>query len=354
MSLSSLKILRRYEYDATDRLSGLGLVQRFYQEGHLTTEIDQHTQRTIFRHQAQPLAQSQSDAGVTESRLLVTDRANSLLQTLSGIHPQQFAYTAYGYHPAASGLSRLLGFNGVCPDDITGNYPLGQGNRFYNPVLMRFLTADELSPFDEGGINAYTYCKNDAINNYDPSGNSPIAFRPWNFSNSAPTGLNLIKRPSVIAKNPLYTVRTASNISSPISVNSNPILTGMLDRPLKDLRLPGPSQPIFHSRNERSKLQLELTSTKNTTQTNQINSYRRKMAAVEREFDQHLQDNPNFPTFATPEQSERLSKINYWLNQPETTGAPRKRLQQQKLDAIRKIKRDTLSQLSNSSRSIRK
>ncbi|WP_256590247.1 RHS repeat-associated core domain-containing protein [Pseudomonas sp. Irchel 3A7] len=151
-----MKILRRYLYDPLDRLTGIGLLaadstQRFYQEGHLITELGQQTQRTIFRHQAQPLAQRQSEAGVSETTLMGSDQAHSLLQTVSANNSQQFAYTAYGHHPAESGLSRLLGFNGECPDDITGNYPLGQGNRFYNPVLMRFMTPDEFSPFDAGG-----------------------------------------------------------------------------------------------------------------------------------------------------------------------------------------------------------
>jgi len=113
--------------------------------------VGQQTQRTILRHEAQPLAQQQSEAGVTEKTLLVTDQAHSLLQSLSPVNSRKFSYTAYGHHPIVSGLSRLFGFNGEYPDDITGHYPLGHGNRFYNPVLMRFNSPDELSPFDEGG-----------------------------------------------------------------------------------------------------------------------------------------------------------------------------------------------------------
>ncbi|VVO57839.1 hypothetical protein PS850_00661 [Pseudomonas fluorescens] len=156
MSTSSLMILCRYQYDPLDRLMGVGLLerantQRFYQQDHLTTELGEQTQRTIIRHEAQPLAQQQSTAGVTATTLLATDQAHSTLQTLAQANPQQLAYTAYGHHPAESGLSRLLGFNGECPEEITGHYLLGQGTRTYNPVLMRFNSPDQLSPFGAGG-----------------------------------------------------------------------------------------------------------------------------------------------------------------------------------------------------------
>jgi len=357
MSLSSLRILRLYKYDPLDRLTGVGFLQRFYQEGRLTTELNQQTQRTILRHQGQPLAQKQSEAGDTETTLLATDRANSLLQTVTGSNPQQFAYTAYGHHPAESALSRLPGFNGECPDDITGNYPLGQGNRFFNPVLMRFNSPDELSPFDEGGLNAYAYCENDPINFSDPTGNVKWASLIARYKSPRASVVVRPERSSVIVKpgsGPASTLQAASNVSSPISVKSNPILEGLLDQAPRNLQRPGTSQSIFPSRGKTPELPLALTGTKRTSQLNPNSAYRRKMAAVEREFDQRLKGNPNLPTFATPELSERLSKINKWLSRPETKGQQRNRLQQQKLDTIRKIKRDTLMQLNSTNKTIRK
>ncbi len=62
-----------------------------------------------------------------------------------------------------------MGFNGERRDFSIESDFLGQGRRAYSPVLMRFLSADALSPFYEGGLNAYSYCEGDPVNYSDPS-----------------------------------------------------------------------------------------------------------------------------------------------------------------------------------------
>lgn len=176
MSTSAMKILCRYQYDPLDRLTGLKPadhvgMQRFYQNDELVNEIEGQVELTILRHEAQPLAQRLHIANVTETTLLATDQQRSVLHTLAGADAQPMAYTAYGHRSVESGLSSLLGFNGERPDSVTGHYLLGQGHRAFNPVLMRFNSPDELSPFGDGGINAYAYCGGDPVNRYDPSGN---------------------------------------------------------------------------------------------------------------------------------------------------------------------------------------
>jgi RHS repeat-associated protein len=236
MSVSSLKILRLYHYDPLNRLTSVGILasgstQRFYQGNLLTTELGQQTQRTILRREAQPLAQQQNEAGVTETTLLATDQADSLLKTLSSNNPQQLSYAAYGYHPAKSGLSALIGFNGECPDAITGHYPLGQGNRFFNPVLMRFNSPDELSPFDErAGINQYAYCGGDPTNFVDPTGNIKLAV--------ILRGRNI---PTPVIRSPLNTTRDTTS-----AITKNPGKVGLNPRPnaLLNQSVPAsPSQP---------------------------------------------------------------------------------------------------------------
>lgn len=75
-------------------------------------------------------------------------------------------------------VGSLLGFTGQPRDPLTGCYHLGNGHRTYNPVLMRFHSADRLSPFGKGGINAYAYCQNDPVNYHDPSGRFPSWLGP--------------------------------------------------------------------------------------------------------------------------------------------------------------------------------
>ncbi|WP_335945690.1 RHS repeat-associated core domain-containing protein [Pseudomonas sp. G166] len=188
--MSSMKLLCRYQYDPLDRLTGLKPLersdtQRFYQGNDLVNEIEGQEQLTIMRNEAQPLAQRHSVGDVTKTTLLATDQQHSVLQTRTTTDTHHLAYTAYGHHPVESGLSSLLGFNGERRDSVTGHYLLGQGNRAFNPVLMRFNSPDELSPFGDGGINAYAYCGGDPVNWHDPSGNIPSSFRPWNIFNKS-------------------------------------------------------------------------------------------------------------------------------------------------------------------------
>ncbi|MEG1157510.1 MAG: RHS repeat-associated core domain-containing protein [Acinetobacter sp.] len=77
------------------------------------------------------------------------------------------AYLPYGYHLPNQWV---LGFNGERLDPVTGYYHLGNGYRAFNPSLMRFNSSDSLSPFGQGGLNAYGYCQGDPVNFRDPSG----------------------------------------------------------------------------------------------------------------------------------------------------------------------------------------
>jgi RHS repeat-associated protein len=78
------------------------------------------------------------------------------------------AYTPYGATAAAGGP--ILGFCGQPCERPIGIYPLGNGYRCYSPTALRFLSPDRLSPFSEGGINAYGYCAGDPVNKWDLSG----------------------------------------------------------------------------------------------------------------------------------------------------------------------------------------
>lgn len=174
-SLRNTAILCSYRYDPLDRVAvcsatGAAELQRFYLKSRLATEIQGQVQRTLIQHDELLLAQHQQDAGSRKITLLATDQQRSVLH---GVAPQAQAsivYTSYGHHAAQSGLTCLPGFNGETRDPVTGHYLLGNGYRAFNPVLMRFNSPDNLSPFAEGGLNAYAYCTGDPINVTDPTG----------------------------------------------------------------------------------------------------------------------------------------------------------------------------------------
>ncbi|WP_373875706.1 RHS repeat-associated core domain-containing protein [Pseudomonas mosselii] len=106
-------------------------------------------------------------------KLLASDAARSVL----GSANHRFAYSAYGYDPVRDVTCPQLGFNGFVQDPRAGLYLLGNGYRGYSPVLMRFCSADSLSPFAAGGVNAYVYCEGDPINYIDPRGQSRNSVR---------------------------------------------------------------------------------------------------------------------------------------------------------------------------------
>ena len=166
--------LVQYQYDALDRLAGHSrsadmACKRFYCENRLVTETEGGAHISIVQHGDQLLAQQRPSESLGSS-LLATDKMRSVFDALQTNRQRTIAYSPYGHRPRESGLSSLLGFNGQRPDSETGHYLLGNGYRAFNPVLMRFNSPDSLSPFGEGGLNAYCYCGGDPTNRIDPTG----------------------------------------------------------------------------------------------------------------------------------------------------------------------------------------
>jgi RHS repeat-associated protein len=101
---------------------------------------------------------------------------------LSMLDRQQSVFGGSGFHRAYTPYGILfnrrapsLAYCGQLRDPSTGHYHLGNGHRTFNPRLMRFHSPDRLSPFGEGGPNAYAYCRGDPVNLSDPDGRM---FRP--------------------------------------------------------------------------------------------------------------------------------------------------------------------------------
>ncbi|MBI6777824.1 RHS repeat-associated core domain-containing protein [Pseudomonas syringae] len=177
MASSGQSVLCVYRYDPLDRLAdcapaGQGSTRFFYQKTHLATQIQGQVQHTLMRTDEHLLACLSAENNQRDGALLATDQQHSV----TAAQGLEFAYTPYGHrHP--SGSASLPGFTGQRVDPVTGHYLLGNGYRAFNPVLMRFNSPDSLSPFGEGGVNAYGYCGGDPVNWVDWTGSTPALLK---------------------------------------------------------------------------------------------------------------------------------------------------------------------------------
>lgn len=141
------------------------------------------------------------------------------MNTIKATQQQALVFSAYGTRSPRTAALTTLGFTGERTGVVTGHYLLGNGHRAFNPVLMRFNSADALSPFGRGGLNSYAYCAGDPVNRVDTAG----TFSVPTFMKPALRWARIIKR------------SPAQSVSRPIAnpADPNPFLqVGVLrDRP---------------------------------------------------------------------------------------------------------------------------
>ncbi len=104
--------------------------------------------------------------------LLPTDALDNALLAASrrqGEAPNN-RYLPFGAHTSLA--QAHTAFHGQYNEQPLDGYLLGNGYRLYLPRLMRFAQADQLSPFDKGGVNAYAFCVGDPVNRQDIDGRS--------------------------------------------------------------------------------------------------------------------------------------------------------------------------------------
>lgn len=92
------------------------------------------------------------------------------------------SYTVYGASICFELFTPTVAYCGERYDTQSQLYFLGNGHRVYNSRLMRFHTPDAHSPFLQGGINSYCYCKDDPVNFSDPTGKTRTPLQPVNTS----------------------------------------------------------------------------------------------------------------------------------------------------------------------------
>ncbi|MDZ3991796.1 RHS repeat-associated core domain-containing protein [Pseudomonas sp. Teo4] len=141
-----------------------GTTQMYYQGKDLVCELSRSESRLLWG-MGTPLALCKGKVSV-----FATDHARTVMLSMADV-PSERRYSAYGYLERVGGI---CSFTGQRLDEVSGCYHLGQGHRMYSPRLMRFFSADTLSPFAVGGINTYAYCGGDPVNRDDPEGKMPF------------------------------------------------------------------------------------------------------------------------------------------------------------------------------------
>lgn len=142
----------------------------FYQQAQLSVFITDETSNRLMRNDSMLFAYYQG----VQATLSACDGAHSVLLGASSGARNSFRYSPYGYEVIKHAQSLSAWFHGERLDARVSCYCLGQGYRFYSPMLMRFLSPDALSPFEKGGTNAYAFCGGDPVNFHDPTGKFPV------------------------------------------------------------------------------------------------------------------------------------------------------------------------------------
>lgn len=161
-----------YRYDAQHLLVCTGTpttsLWRYWLDGVVVNALGNDTELSWAFCGGQQVATLRNGADVVSTLLGADQTCSILMEADAEVRPQ--CYAPYGYLPSETAALRPA-YNGEMLDSPSGCYLLGAGHhRPYSPALHCFLAADTLSPFDEGGVNAYAYCAGDPINRTDPTG----------------------------------------------------------------------------------------------------------------------------------------------------------------------------------------
>lgn len=155
----------------------------FYQGLSVNTVIFTNKSISIIRSDASPIAEKTLNSTPNESALLSVDISSTPVSIARKEKILGKIFSVYGYDSAELQERSLIGFAGELPL-AAGKYLLGS-YRLFDPVLMRFHSPDNLSPFLAGSINCYGYCSGDPVNNTDPTGHvkNPLTSLRKLFSN---------------------------------------------------------------------------------------------------------------------------------------------------------------------------
>lgn len=162
----------------------------FYQGFSISTVTYNDKSTSIIRSDVSPIAERNLNSTPNEPALLSIDISNTPVSIARNENILGKVFSAYGYSSAEHRERSLIGFAGET-SLATGKYLLGS-YRIFDPVLMRFHSPDNLSPFLAGSINCYGYCSGDPINNTDPTGHvkNPLKLLGKLFTNKKRKPMN--------------------------------------------------------------------------------------------------------------------------------------------------------------------
>ncbi|WP_110970549.1 RHS repeat domain-containing protein [Pseudomonas huaxiensis] len=185
----------RYEYDAMDRLmlrstdAKTEQHQLIYDGLHVRGEYstkDKHMARHLMAGSGACIVQRVKRSGVERTLFELCDLDGTVRVSYDATAKkmEHHVYGPFGEHTSDEPDS-LLGYKGEYRDVDNDQSPLGQGYRWYAPDSKQFHVQDSLSPFDQGGPQAYGYCcGSNPVMASDPTGhfiNLPrTIIRNWN------------------------------------------------------------------------------------------------------------------------------------------------------------------------------
>lgn len=189
--------LSNYVYDFTGRqvlqlIPNQSPIEKIYDTNTLINERQDKTVTNYLSGLSGKVARIVSDNSFGNSTITYFgfDQSGSTVNEISGLLSninnlsllQEKAYSPYGieteFLPTQQSKNSIeinnVGFDGQLTDSQSHLQFLGEGYRAYNPSLRHFMSYDNLSPFDKGGINGYSFAKNNPIMFSDPSGHMSV------------------------------------------------------------------------------------------------------------------------------------------------------------------------------------
>ena len=157
-----------------------GLYTYIVDQDKIITEIKPNNKKVYYHYDEQNMLVGFSYG--TNEYFYIRDITGNIIHIIDkyGNIKVTYKYDAYGKVVKEKGNSELIEINsylykGYSYDKETSLYYCN--SRYYDPEVKRFISIDDISYLDKetlSGINLYSYCYNNPINKYDPSGHFGI------------------------------------------------------------------------------------------------------------------------------------------------------------------------------------